>query len=256
MIKRSILRESLPQTLLFEITPRHVLKLLLVAIGIFAITSLSVQFGFYYLPEYPLKNILSGLFFLDYETNIPTLYSVLTLLFCSIILGFIANAKRAIRGAYINYWTTLSVIFLLLAIDEFASLHEKLIEPLQAKLNASGFFYFAWVIPGAAFTFVCLLIFTQFLKHLPAQTRRLFLLAGSLYVSGTLGIEMIGGYYSSTIDGENNFIYAIIVTIEESLEMLGIAIFIYSLLHYISYYMKGTDLRINIVSSDKKSCNV
>ncbi|MDV2991298.1 MAG: hypothetical protein N4J56_000952 [Chroococcidiopsis sp. SAG 2025] len=87
---------------------------------------------------------------------------------------------------------TLSVIFLFLAIDEFASLHEKLIEPIHSKLNTSGF-YFAWVIPGAAFTFVCLLIFTRFLGHLPTQTRRLFLLAGSLYVGGTLGMEMIGG---------------------------------------------------------------
>ncbi|MDV2991299.1 MAG: hypothetical protein N4J56_000953 [Chroococcidiopsis sp. SAG 2025] len=33
--------------------------------------------------------------------------------------------------------------------------------------------------------------------------------------------------------------------------MLGVAVFIYSLLHYISYYMKGTGLRINIVTSEK-----
>ncbi|MBD2306296.1 hypothetical protein H6G17_12315 [Chroococcidiopsis sp. FACHB-1243] len=252
MIKRSLLRENLPQTLLFELTPQHALKFFLGAIGILAIASLGVQFGFYYLPEYPSKTILSGLFFVDHESNIPTMYSVLTLILCSMILGFIANAKKAIRGAYINYWMTLSVIFLFLAIDEFASLHEKLIEPIHSKLNTSGFFYFAWVIPGAAFTFVCLLIFTRFLSHLPTQTRRLFLLAGSLYVSGTLGMEMIGGYYSSLINDRNNIIYAVIVTIEESLEMLGIAVFIYSLLHYISYYMKGTGLRINIVASEKK----
>ena len=183
------------------------------------------------------------------------MYSVVTLLFCSILLGFIANAKKATRGAYINYWMTLSGIFLFLAIDEFASLHEKLIEPIHLKLNTSGFFYFAWVIPGAAFTFVCLLIFTRFLGHLPTQTRRLFLLSGSLYVSGTLGMEMIGGYYASLINNRNDIIYAVIVTIEESLEMLGVAVFIYSLLHYISYYMKGTGLRINIVTSEKKRRN-
>ena len=257
MIESSLLRENLPQTLLFELTPQRTFKLLLLTISILATASLGVQIGVYYLPEYPLKNILSGLFFLDYETNIPTLYSALTLLFCSIILGFIANVKRASRGAYVNYWMALSIIFLFFSVDEFTSLHEKLIEPLRSSLNASGFntsgfFHFAWVIPGAAFVFICLLAFTQFLSNLPTRTRRLFLLAGSLYISGALGMEMIGGYYSSLINGENNIIYAIIVTIEESLEMLGIAVFIYSLLHYISYYMKGTSLHINIVASEKK----
>lgn len=256
MIESNLLREDLPQSLLFELKPQRTLKLLLSIISILAIASLGVQIGIYYLPNYPLKNILSGLFFLDYETNIPTLYSVLTLIFCSIILGFIANVKKAIRGAYANYWIALSIIFSFFAVDEFASLHEKLIEPLRASLNAigfntSGFFHFAWVIPGAAFVFICLLAFTQFLSNLPTRTRRLFLLAGSLYISGTLGMEMIGGYYSS-LNGENNIIYAIIVTIEESLEMLGVAVFIYSLLHYISYYMKGTSLQINIVASGKK----
>ena len=252
MIKRSPVREDLPQTLLFELTPQHTLKFLLVAITILAIASLSVQFGLYYLPEYPAKNILSGLFFVDHESNIPTMYSVLTLLSCSLILGFIANAKRVNRGAYIHYWMTLSIIFLFLSIDEFASLHEKLIEPLQIRLNASGFLHSTWVIPGAAFVLICLLIFTRFLSHLPAQTRGLFLLAGSLYVSGTLGVEMIGGYYSSLMNDRNDIIYTVIVTVEESLEMLGVAVFIYSLLHYISYYMKGTGLRINIVTSEKK----
>lgn len=252
MIKRSLLPADLQETLLVELTPQQALKILLLAIGILAIASLGVQFGIYYLPEYPLKNILSGLFFLDYESNIPTMYSVLTLLLCSIILGFIANAKRTSRGAYVNYWIALAIIFLFLSIDEFASLHEKLIEPLQLELSTSGFLHFAWVIPGAGFAFICLLAFTRFLNHLPAQTRCLFLLAGSLYISGTLGMEMIGGYYYSLINGQQNIIYAVIVTIEESLEMLGIAVFIYSLLHYISHYMKGTCLHIYIVASGKK----
>lgn len=252
MKKHSLLRENSPHILLVELSPQHTLKFLLSAIAILAIASLSVQFGLYYLPDYPFKNILSGLFFLDYESNIPTMYSVLSLLFCSIFLELIANVKRASREAYVNYWVVLSRFFLLFSIDEFATLHEKLAEPLQLGLNLSGFFHFAWVIPGTAFVFACLLIFTRFLIHLPTPTRRLFLLAGSLYVSGALGMEMIGGYYVGITGSHNNMLYAVVVTIEESLEMLGIAVFIYSLLHYVNSYMKGTCLHVDIVKHSKK----
>jgi hypothetical protein len=248
----SLVQENPQQMLLIELNPQQALKFLLSVISILVIVSLSVQFGIYYLHDYPLNNILSGLFFVDNENNIPTMYSALTLLFCSIVLGFIANIKRVNRETYANYWLALTIIFLFFSIDEFVSLHEKLIEPVQKGLNVSGFFHFAWVIPGIAFAFACLLIFTRFLFHLPNQTRRLFLFAGGLYIGGTLGMEMIGGYYASLIGRENNIIYAVIVTIEESLEMLGIAVFIYSLLHYVSYYMKGSCLHVDIVKYRKK----
>jgi len=250
--KYNLLRKNSPQMLLVELNPQHTLKFLLLAISILAIASLSVQFGLYCLPDYPLKNILSGLFFLDYESNIPTMFSVFNLLFCSIFLGFIANIKKINREVYVNYWMALSIIFLFFSIDEFIGLHEKLSDLVQIGLNVSGFFYFAWVIPGAAFAFACLLIFIRFLSYLPIQTRRLFLLAGSIYVSGALGMEMIGGYYASLTGSQNSMLYAVIVTIEESLEMLGIAVFSYSLLHYISSYMQGTCLHIDIVKYRKK----
>lgn len=245
-------RENSLEFLFFEITPQQVLKFLLRSIGFLVAINLIVQFGFYYIPDYPLKNILSGLFYLDYETNIPTMYSVLTLLSCSVILGLIARVKQVNFDPFVNYWSSLAVVFLFLSIDEFTTLHEKLIEPLRIALNADGFFYFAWVIPGIAFIFAFLLVFTKFLYHLPSQTRRLFLLAGGLYIGGVLGVEMLAAYYSSSIGGEDNIIYAIIVTMEEGLEMLGIAVFIYSLLHYISHYMKIKCLQLDLLRHKPK----
>jgi hypothetical protein len=101
------------------------------------------------------------------------------------------------------------------------------------------------VIAGAIFVVVFLLVFWRFIANLPAKTRRLFMIAGIIYVSGALGIEMIGGYYADYYQ-HNNIIYAFITTIEEVLEMLGVAVFIYGLLSYISGYMKGLDLAIHI----------
>ena len=60
----------------------------------------------------------------------------------------------------------------------------------------------------------------------------LFLISGITFVSGTLGFEMLGGRQAE-LYGRNNILYALFYTCEESLEMIGIAIFIYTLLTYI-----------------------
>jgi hypothetical protein len=54
-----------------------------------------------------------------------------------------------------------------------------------------GAIAFFWVVPGTAFVFIVLLAYLRFLAHLPQTTRRLFLLAGALFVLGSLGLEML-----------------------------------------------------------------
>ena len=70
------------------------------------------------------------------------------------------------------------------------------------------------------------------------------MLSGVIYVGGAVGVEMIGGYHSQMY-GENNFAYGMITTIEESLEMMGILVFIYSLLFYLQNYLAKIDLSIS-----------
>jgi hypothetical protein len=65
---------------------------------------------------------------------------------------------------------------------------------------------------------------------------------------GALGMEMVDGYYAS-LYGDNNFVYVVLTTIEEFFEMVGIAVFIYALLSYISTHMKGFALSINIINN-------
>ncbi len=205
----------------------------------------------YYLADFPLKDSFIILFNVDFERNIPAFYSWTALLVCSILLGIIAYTKKVSCERYVNYWRALSAIFLYLSLDESIGIHEKFIKPLQDKFHTTGFLYFAWVIPSAIFVFICLLAFLQFLTALPAKTRRLFLIAGTIYVSGALGMEMVGGYYTYFY-AYKDITYTIITTIEESLEMLGIIIFIYALLNYIGSYLKGVSLRINIIADKKQ----
>lgn len=123
-------------------------------------------------------------------------------------------------------------------------------EPLRNKLNVGGLLYFAWVIPGAIFVGACLLVYVKFLSDLPAKTRGMFLIAGTLYVGGAMGMELLGGYHTE-LYGLENMPYVLITTFEELLEMLGIAVFIYALLSYISSYMKGVLFKLQIVEDSE-----
>jgi hypothetical protein len=48
-------------------------------------------------------------------------------------------------------------------------------------------------------------------------------------------MESVGSKILSD-EGQNNLLYAIVTNIEELLEMVGIALFIYAILEYLSHY--------------------
>jgi hypothetical protein len=179
-----------------------------------------------FLPE-PLRTRLD----LNSEGNVPAWFSSSALLCCSILVASIAQYRIREGAPYARHWTLLAVIFLLLSLDEAVSLHEMLIKPLRSALNVGGFLHFAWVIPGAAFVLVFALAYLKFFRDLPSRSRRLFAIAGILYIWGALGMEMIDGYIAVLYKFKAP-IYVVMTTIEEGCEMLGISIFIYALIRY------------------------
>lgn len=233
-----------------HLSPRRTLRFLIFVILGLNLASMVGQLTTYFLPDYFSRDRLALLFYVDAEKNIPSFYSMCTLLFCSILLATIAYAKKVAGNRYVPYWGALSIIFLYLSWDEAFSIHEQVIGPLRSAFNTSGFLYFAWVIPGSIFVLLCLLAFWGFLCALPKKTRRLFLMAGTIYVAGALGMEIINGYYVS-LYGQQNIGYAILTTLEECFEMLGIAVFIYALLSYMSLSM-NLDLSIRILKDRKQ----
>ncbi|MEG4989151.1 hypothetical protein QUB08_25900 [Microcoleus sp. BR0-C5] len=198
----------------------------------------------YFLPDYPSRDFLAMAFNVDGEGNIPTIYSSLALLFSSLLLGAIAYAKNLDSCRYQNHWKILSFIFLGLSVDEMAQLHEHLIG-LRSVLNATGVLYFTWIVPIGFLVVIFLLSYSKFVFHLPVATKKLFLAACALYIGGAMGMEMPGGYLASTT-GAENVSYVIVTTIEESLEMLGIVVFIHALISYIKTYLGGVSWNIYI----------
>ena len=165
------------------------------------------------------------------EGSVPTWFSSALLLLCA-LLAFgqpATNREHAVR--YAGRWKVLALWFLLMSLDEVLSLHERTGEPLRAafKFNAGGPFYYAWVIPGAIVVLGFALAYYKFLLNLPPEQRRLFAIAGTLYVCGALIMEMVGGAYADSY-GDRSIATLMLVSVEEYLEMWGIATLLYALM--------------------------
>lgn len=217
------------RTLIFFIS----LVVLLVAMSIFG--QYVRFFGIWEIHSYWQEfamDMLNTPFYLDAESNIPTFINSLMLFIPAILLGLISTWKFSIRDKYRFQWAVLSVIFLLLSIDEVATLHERLIKPMRAIFGAEGIFYFAWIIPGIVAIIVFAIAFLTFFFHLDRKFKMLFFFSLVVYITGVIGGEMVSGYFASTM-GLKNFTYAVVASVEESVEMIGCSFIIYSLLEYL-----------------------
>lgn len=216
----------------YSLSPRKVTKFLLGFIVLLIIGNIIEREIVQWLNLTNGSEIIPHYFNFDRESNFPSLYSALTLGFCSYLLYIIATVKKLRQAQFTNYWKALSYIFLYMAVDEACAIHELLIPIIREAINARGILYFAWVVPALFLLVIFLLIFRRFIQNLPAKTRNMFILAGAIYVGGAIGMEMVGGYIADTW-GFNTFAYGMAARIEELLEMLGILIFINQLLVYL-----------------------
>ncbi|WP_289644635.1 hypothetical protein [Maribacter aestuarii] len=211
------------------IEPKKILGLLLVFILLLQITNI-VGLLFYFNDN----NIgwLFNLFNIRTEGNIPAYYSSMTILIASFLLGFISLFRNK-NGLSYSLWQILAVIFFYLSIDEAVQLHERVGVIVDNNLNLEGYLSWGWVIPyGILFVLFSLVYYFKFLPQLPKKIAWLFILSGAIFVLGAIGVEMIAANnYNS--DNFSEIVNAICYSIEEFLEMLGIALFIYSLLLYI-----------------------
>jgi hypothetical protein len=96
------------------------------------------------------------------------------------------------------------------------------------------------------------LSYLKFLLHLPAKTRWRFVVAATLYLGGAIGMELIGGRYAD-LHGMENLAYSMTATVEESLEMAGVIVFIYTLLNYIADNYQEIRLRLDNFEENSQS---
>ncbi|MFN7944215.1 MAG: hypothetical protein U0Z53_02465 [Blastocatellia bacterium] len=230
-----------------SITARQLTRCLLIVVAGLTLAGIAGEWAKYSLgSEYLHAHHLFGLvekFDLDGENNIPNWYQSSSLLFCAALLATICVLKRMSRARYVAHWGGLALIFLALSLDESASLHEMLVEPVRSVLHTDGFLRYAWVIPGLLFAAGVGLAYLKFLAHLPFVTRLQFILAGAFFISGAVGMEMIGGRLRD-LYGLQSVQYVAETIAEEVLEMTGILIFIYGLTAYLGALVQGVQVTV------------
>lgn len=180
------------------------------------------------------------LFTVNSEGKFPTWYSAAMLLACAGLLAVIGLSKRTTRFRW--HWCALAVVFAYISVDEAGQIHEEVGTHLQTALQTTGMWTNAWIIPGGVFVIVFGLVMLRFMLQLHRPTRMPFITAGAMYVGGALGMELVSSAYLSLHGFDLSAgTYVLMATLEELLEMSGVAVFLYALLKYMAAQEIGID---------------
>jgi hypothetical protein len=202
-----------------EADGRLLRRILSWSLGVVVVSGLTSELLYAYSHE-PWVEQLVELLSLSYEQNLPTWYASLLLFSCAVLLAGIARSATVSRDRFRAHWWMLSMGFVIMSFDEVVELHER----LGGLVGGSGVLYFDWVIPAGIAVAALGFVFLRFLQHLPAESRRRFLIAGGVYLTGALAMELPLGWWTER-HGPENLPYALIDFVEESLELCGASLF-------------------------------
>ena len=175
---------------------------------------------------------------LDAEMCLPAWYSSYLMLFAAGLMAVIARLTARNGGGMVGYWIVLAIVFVGLSLDEQTSVHELVIEPLRDRFHLSGALYFAWVLPALIVVPLFALAYLRFLRALPRPYGLMFFICGGVFVAGAVGMEMVAG-----VIGEHGLRYVVSFIVEESLEIIGMTMFVLTLLSYLQRQFGGLAVR-------------
>lgn len=206
----------------------------------------------HYLPagSFPFAGDRFRIFNMDEENNIPTWYSSMILFVSAILFGLIAFWKLQVKDKFRWYWVILALGFATMSMDEVASIHERLVQPIDTALKITYANHFSWLLAGVPLVIVLGIIFYRFWAQLETPFKWLFLVAGLTYLGGVLAVEFLDGMIQE-VTGGDNMGYAILTNIEEFLEIIGVTLLIYTLLRYINKHIPNVALSFEQSASKK-----
>jgi len=180
-----------------------------------------------------------ALFDLGSDSSIPTWFSSLGLLACSLLLWTHSLVEDPAQRLMCWQWRFLALVFLLLSVDEVARIHEVLGTFVGQELvpdvsdRSGGLLSYQWLVCGVIFTSAIALAYIPFLYRLPRRVALGFILAGGIYVGGAVVMESFNGHTEYTA-GPRSALYLWGTALEEFLEMVGVALFAGALVRYLS----------------------
>ena len=226
------------------ISPARILRFNLYLISILLLLHLITTF-ISSLVDLPLN--IKNIFDFSEERNLPTLYSGIALYLSSFLLLLYSYLSFKETNTCNKFVLVLSLIFAILGYDETFRMHEYLTVPIRERFDLTGLFYYSWVVPYLAIVIIVFLFSLSFLSTLDKRTRYLFLISGAIYVFGELFLEMLApsiAYSASGIKKDLPIFVYTITTLEETLGMLGIALFNYSIIKLIMTQFNSLTIKI------------
>ncbi len=177
----------------------------------------------------PLFSLLSRFDIVNEPSLLQWYASSLHLVCCSLLA--VCAVKASDRWLAWR-WLGLAVVFLFASIDEAIMLHEMLDNPTRQLLGTSGVLTIAWIIPGAVIALMLAGLYIKFLIRLESMTRWRFVVAGMIFLSGAILMELPGGWLYEKY-GFSTSHYIISYAVEELLELAGMSLFLFALMDFL-----------------------
>jgi hypothetical protein len=184
-------------------------------------------------------------FSLDKEANVPSWFSSALLLTAAALLAFVALDALARKAPWGRHWAGLSVVYVVLSLDETAEIHERIGSWLRAHLKLHGPLHYAGVIPALALALFVGITYVRFLRALPRGTLLGILASAAIYITGAAGVEAASGWWAEG-HGSRSTALLLVSTVEENLEMVGTLLFILVVLAYFARLGRSVALRAEL----------
>jgi len=190
---------------------------------------------------------LLGLIDLDKERGVGVLFQV-GLMLGNVALLYLLGRLARLGATAPGPWFFMAGLFSFLAMDEFGSIHERLMDPMRALLGADGPIHFAWVVPYGIGVVLLGLWFAPKVWAIAPGPRKWFILAAVTYVTGALGFEVLGGWRLTAIGGEEfrpELVYELLTTVEETFEMIGLIMLTTGVLQLLQPALRSVSVRLD-----------
>jgi len=176
----------------------------------------------------------------DFGASLPTYFNTLLILIAFIVLAMISIHLKNVKSVLVYNWLLLTLAFLVLSLDENPEVHKFFVQTISRYGSAGKrlVINYAWGMPYGAMVVLFMFFLFRFISALPKEIAKGFLVSGIIYVGGAIVIGKYG-VKALQIRGFHNIRYTMVASIEESLEMIGLTLFIYFLLKYIRMEFKS-----------------
>ncbi len=157
-------------------------------------------------------------FGVDNEASVPTWFAQGIALASAALAFFLARnaTTHARRGA----WRMISLVAVLISIDEVAAIHELVLQGLHiwADIDNLNVLNSAWLLVLPAIAAGAWFLLRTIYRGLAKPQRKQLTVAISVYLLGAVGVELL----SSQVNKDTFAYKAFLTTLEEGLELIGL----------------------------------